>query len=343
MKTVVIGYDGSTCADTAIELVGSLAWGRETSVSLIAVVPDVRAIRSAWGAAIVGTSAQIDEQLTLQAKELLETPAARLRARGLACEPVVGRGRVPQAITELAKRVEADLIVVGSRGRGPIRSTVLGSVSQEVVDLAPSPVLVVRAPVVTSIVFGTDGSPCAQAAEQTLAALPFASGVAVRVVSVAEILRPLAIGIAPTVYHDALRWQSEYEAEALRVHQEIAEQAAGRLRAHGIVAASEARTGDPAAELLTAAAQAGADLIIVGSRGRTGLTRLVLGSVARRVVQHAKASVLITADRAAPDELGRRPASTHVATQGPDGEEQQAGSHPRPGGLAKANVALAVR
>ena len=304
MKNVVIGHDGSMCADTAVELVSSMAWAADASASLIAVVPDVRGIRSAWGVAIVGSSAQIDEQLVIQGQEALEAPAARLRAGGLACEPVVGRGRAPQAITELAERVKADLIVVGSRGLGPIRSTLLGSASQEVVDLAPCPVLVVRRPVVTQIVFGTDGSPGAQAAELTLATLPLAAPVAVRVVSVAEILRPLTIGVAPTLYRDAMAWQSEYEAEAVRVHEKIAGDAADRLRARGMNVTSEARAGDPAGELLAAATEAGADLIVVGSRGRTGLARLVLGSVARRVVQHAKASVLITVRPANPEEAG---------------------------------------
>ena len=323
MKNVVIGYDGSNCADTAVELVSSLAWRPDASVSLIAVVPDVRGVRSVWGAAIAGTSAQIDEQLSLQATELLETPAARLRDRGLACQPVVGRGRVPQAITELAERVKADLIVVGSRGLGTIGSTLLGSVSQEVVDLALSPILVVRAPIVTRIVFGTDGSPGAQAAEQTLVTLPVAAGVAVSVVSVAEILRPLAVGIAPTLYREAIAWQSEYEAEALKVHREIAQDAADRLRAHGMDATSDARAGDPAVELLAAATEVGADLIVVGSRGRTGLARLVLGSVARRVVQQAEASVLITIHSGTPAGI-RTPSASRQGASGRSGDRQAA-------------------
>lgn len=295
MKNIVVGYDGSSCADTAVDLVNSLAWGPDASVSLITVIPDVRKVRSVWGSAVVGSSAQVDAQLTTQGEEALEAPADRLRARGLTCARVVGRGQAPQEIAALAERDTADLIVVGSRGLGPIRSMLLGSVSQEVIDLAPTPVLVVRQPAVTRIVFGADGSPGAEAAEQTLAALPVPAGTAVRVVSVAEIIRPSTIGLAPALYGEAMAWQVESEADALRVHQKLAEDAADRLRAHGMQVTSEARAGDPAGELLAAATEAGADLIVVGSRGRTGLARLVLGSVARRVVQHAKASVLIAA------------------------------------------------
>jgi nucleotide-binding universal stress UspA family protein len=264
-------------------------------VTLITVIPDVRKVRSVWGSAVVGSSAQIDAQLTTQGQDALEAPVARLRAQGLACEPVVVRGQAPEGIAAVAESDTADLIVVGSRGRGPIRAMLLGSVSEAVIDLAPSPVLVVRTPAVTQVVFGTDGSPGAQAAEQSLMALPLAAGVAVRVVSVADIVRPSAIGLDPALYRDAMAWQVESEADALRVHQQVAQDAADRLRAHGMQVASEARAGDPAGELLAAATEVGADLIVVGSRGRTGLARLVLGSVARRVVQHAKASVLVAA------------------------------------------------
>jgi nucleotide-binding universal stress UspA family protein len=299
MKNIVIGYDGSTCADTAVELVSSLAWEPGASVSLITVVPDLRRVRSVWGSAIVGSAAQIDEQLTTQGRETLESPAARLRARGLACEPVVDRGRAPQVLTASTERVKADLIVVGSRGLGPIQSMLLGSVSQEVIDLAPAPVLIVRQPAVTQIVFGTDGSPGAEAAEQTLVALPVPAGTVVRVVSVAEIIRQSTVGLAPALYGQAMAWQVESEADARRLHQTLAEEAADRLRGRGMRVTSEARTGDPAGELLAAATEVGADLIVVGSRGRTGLARLVLGSVARRVVQHADASVLIASTPAA--------------------------------------------
>ena len=53
------------------------------------------------------------------------------------------------------------------------------------------------------------------------------------------------------------------------------------------------RKGDAAAEIITVAQESGADLVVVGSRGQTGLKRIVLGSVARNVVTAAGASVLI--------------------------------------------------
>ena len=57
------------------------------------------------------------------------------------------------------------------------------------------------------------------------------------------------------------------------------------------------RDGDAAGEIIAAAEQRGADLIVLGSRGRTGLTRLLLGSVARNVLSGSTASVLVVRDR----------------------------------------------
>ncbi len=293
MNPILVGYDGSDGANAAVELVGALASASGAPVLLVTAVPDIRAVRSAWGALVLDSAADIDRDLTAQAEATLAAPLARLRALGVRCDSLVARGRAPQVIASEASRVGAGLVVVGSRGLGPIRSAVLGSVSQEVVDLARCPVLVARGPRIARIILGTDGSPGAEAAERVLASLPIAGRVPVRVVSVAEVLRPLATGIAPTLYAEALAWQAEYEAEARRQQLRVAEDAAERFRAAGIDAEASVHTGDPAAELLTVA-DAPTDLVVVGTRGLTGMKRLALGSVARRVLHHAKASVLVT-------------------------------------------------
>ena len=291
MSRIVIGHDGSQGADIAVELAGSMAWAPGTEIILATVVPDVRAVRNAWGALIVGTSSDLDAQLLRAGRDVLVAPAARLSDVGLAVEARVLRGRPSEALTEAAREAGADFIIIGSRGLGTIESTLLGSVSQEVVDLAACPVLVARAPRVTRIVLGSDGSPAAAEAEQALVRLSPAAPITV--LSVAEVVRPWMTGVAPTMYRAALAAEAADEAEAMRVHEEIARTVAARLQAQGLHPTGEARLGDAAGELLAVADAAGADLIVLGSRGRTGLPRLALGSVARRVVQHATQSVLI--------------------------------------------------
>lgn len=292
MNEIVVGYDGSACADLAIDLVGGMPWD-DTSIRIVTAVPDLRAIRSAWGPLALADRGDIDRVLVLRGEELLKPPLERLRRRGLTCATSVLVGRPASVIAEEAARRRARLVVVGSRGLGPIRSTVLGSVSTELIDVVESPVLVARAASVSSIMFATDGSEGAATAGRTLASLPVARTIPVRVVSVSDHLRPWMLGIAPTLYLEALAAEAEDEARAREIHLEIAEEAAARLRDAGVAATAEVASGDPASTLIDRAESTGSDLIVLGTRGRTGLTRLLLGSVARRVVQHARASVLV--------------------------------------------------
>ena len=85
-----------------------------------------------------------------------------------------------------------------------------------------------------------------------------------------------------------------YGTAAQRRTTELAcEAAADRLRLAGLLAEPEVREGDPAQEIVTSAREHEAGLVVVGTRGQTGLRRLILGSVARKVLVHATCSVLV--------------------------------------------------
>jgi nucleotide-binding universal stress UspA family protein len=208
----------------------------------------------------------------------------------------VFEGRPATVVVEEADRTPADLVVVGSRGHGRLASLVLGSVSAEIVDRARQPVLVARSASLTRVVLAADGSPSAAHAERLVATWPLFASTPVRVVSVAEVVEPWRTGIAPTMYTQAIAAYQHDLEEARQHHERLAAEAAERLRAAGREAGSEGRTGDPPAEIVAAAEGFGADLVAMGSRGNTGVKRLVLGSVARDVVYGGTTSVLIARD-----------------------------------------------
>jgi nucleotide-binding universal stress UspA family protein len=293
MDRVLVGYDGSAGADEAVGLVMSLRLPSDTIVHVVTAVPTERELRSVWGRLIVGEASLLVRELSIQAEQGLDPVRQRVSDAGLTTETAVVPGRPPQVLVEEARHSRATLVAVGSRGLGPIASTLVGSVSSEVVDKAPCPVLVARSRSIRKILFATDGSRHAEVAEQVLASLPVARQVPVRVVSVAQVIRPLAVGIAPTMYGRVYAAQAEYEAASRTARAEVAASSVTRLRSSGIEASAELRVGDPAGEVLDAAHAFQADLIVVGSRGQTGLRRLVLGSVARRVLHHSSASVLV--------------------------------------------------
>jgi nucleotide-binding universal stress UspA family protein len=89
-------------------------------------------------------------------------------------------------------------------------------------------------------------------------------------------------------------------AELRERHAQAAAAMATRLSEIGISAGPKVRSGDAANEIIAAAAETHADLVITGSRCLHGLDRWLLGSVARNVLLHTAASVLIVRQNAAP-------------------------------------------
>jgi nucleotide-binding universal stress UspA family protein len=211
------------------------------------------------------------------------------------------RGRVASAIIDEAYDMAADLIVVGHRGHGPWESMLLGSVSAEVVDHAPCPVLVARDARTGPVVLADDGSLAARTAEDAITAWPILTGRPITVLSVAETGFPYTAAAAPGLYDQTM---TAYVADVEAARKEcaaIAETTTARLRDAGMSVTAEVRDGDPAHEIVEYARERGAGLIVIGTRGHTGLKRIILGSVARNVLLHATCSVLIVRARTVRD------------------------------------------
>ncbi len=283
---VLLATDGSASALVARDLVRSLAWPEGTTIRVIEVLrPPVLV-----DIAPLETDLKRMRALSGSVGEIAEP----LRRDGLTVEhELLEAGSVPEAVVEDAARFGADLVVVGNRGHGPIASMLLGSVAAAVTDHAPCPVLVSRRSVCAGVVFAEDGSSGAAEARRLLACWAPFRGLPVRVVSVAHVRVPFLSGIAPSLVEEARRLHEEMVTEARSAYGRLAAQSAGDLRVAGLAAESEVRSGDPAAEILAAARETGADLIVMGSRGQSGMQRLLLGSVARNVLLHADCSVLI--------------------------------------------------
>ena len=138
---VLLAYDGSDQAKHAIEQAGKqLGTGRAAIV--LTVWQPVETIAYAGFAAGIG---EMDTELKEQAESVAAEGAELARAAGFEPEPVVERGAGAwEQIVDLADQREAELIVVGSRGRSAIRSVLVGSVATAVVWHTKRPVLVVH-------------------------------------------------------------------------------------------------------------------------------------------------------------------------------------------------------
>ncbi len=289
---VLIAFDGSAGAAQAVALGEGIDWPAGSIVRVASIVEPAMLQVLPWTTGAVSPRVLEHDALAYVEAEQAAV-VGRLSAPDRTVDAVLLRDRPASGLVDQAREFSADLVGVGSRGHGPVASLLLGSVSAEVVDHAPCPVLVARRSTFERVVFATDGSETAAAAEDVLARWPIFAGLAIRVVSVADVVRPWTTGIAPTMYTQVLNAYAKDVAEAEAEHLGIATGSAKRLAGAGRRADAEMRNGDAAAEIIAVAHESGADLVVVGSRGRTGLERIVLGSVARNVLVGSDASVLV--------------------------------------------------
>ena len=189
-----------------------------------------------------------------------------------------------RALLEAGQR--ADLLVVGARGLGGFRGLLLGSVSQRCVHLATRPLVIVRADVGGRgrgrVVVGVDGT------DASRAALRWAmeeSRLRATALVVVHAWHEQMVGFESTgLAVDPTTWESSARALLDRMLGEV-----GGAEARG-VQRSVVHSG--AAEALVEASKT-AELVVVGNRGHGAFSRLVVGSVAGQVAQHARCAVAL--------------------------------------------------
>lgn len=293
---ILLATDFSTSAEAAQALVKGLTLPPGSRVRVVYAIEPVATIAAFASAAMLTMSDPLADQARGEVRALAEA----LEAPGVEADGAVGAGRAADVIVEECVSFRPDLLVVGSRGRGGLATNVLGSVSAEVVDRAPCPVLVARGRTLSRVVLAEDGLGPAAAAARVLTELPVFANANVRVVSVVDKPFPMLMPEAESASAAAAAVR-DHEASLMTLrmaHAAFARERAEALALHGLRATWEQREGSAASELIAAAREHRADCIVSGSRGQVGLRRLFLGSIARGVLLHAHCSVLIAHVRA---------------------------------------------
>jgi nucleotide-binding universal stress UspA family protein len=296
---ILLAIDGSAAAGRARDLVARLPWPTGSHIRIAAALEhssDLVGLRGMVGGD--GDSRDIETSTIRRLDDALEDSVGELTRPGITVDRVVLRGRPANAIVTEAKDFGADLIVMGNRGHSGMTAMLLGSVSAEVTTHAPCPVLVARRDRVARVLFATDGSPAAEHAEHVLSDWPVFRGLPVDVVSVAEVGMPWSTGMAPGVYDQVLESYSNAIDDARGQCLGFARQTADRFTETGYTAEAEVREGPPAEEIIATAGAHGTDLIVMATRGHTGLARVLFGSVARNVLLQAPCSVLVVREKA---------------------------------------------
>ena len=190
-----------------------------------------------------------------------------------------------EVIVWMAKEQNADLIVMGARGLGPVKERLFGSVSHRILTLAPCATLIVNGPVkaMKQILLPLQGPSDAEAAVRFLHLKPFHDAVEVTLLTVLPSTGPPRPGDAAG---------AAAAAEALEEQAAFIDGVAERLRAIGYQARGIAVTGTPSDTILQQATTQRSDLILMGTRGRQGIARFLLGSVSHAVLHQMPCPVL---------------------------------------------------
>jgi nucleotide-binding universal stress UspA family protein len=299
---VLLATDGSESSAVAAALAGNIPWPAGTSLDVVRVFGDGGSdiVAGPWPAIALGVSPDYEAAAIQDAEEALVALVESLRTPGLNVTHAVLRGQPADTLLDWIDRHRPDLVIVGNRGVSMLERTLLGSVSAALIDRSPVPVLVARRPTLARVVVAVDGSETASEAVATVRRWPFLAMTEIRTLSVAPAHASWWPSDLAGRTADVAAADRDATADNLLEHDTIAAEAAAIFRAVGFTAESEVRAGSPAYVVVAFAKDWDADLVVMGSHGRTGLARLLLGSVARNVLHHASCSVLVIRRHADP-------------------------------------------
>jgi nucleotide-binding universal stress UspA family protein len=240
---------------------------------------------------------QLIEDAKAEAASVVKRAADRLAAAGFRLFTETPAGSPKEVIAQYASQWSADLIMVGSHGHSVATRFLLGSVAQAVLRIATCSVEIVRHPAEASrgmrILLATDGSESSAKAVSSIANRPWPAQSEIRILSVA----PLLTTDVPSFVSSMRVPVPSVVDEVTKIARTRAEGAvadARKVLSGGALAVSEATpVEEPRAGILDEAKSWGADLIVLGSHGKHGLERLVMGSVSEAVAEYAHCSVEI--------------------------------------------------
>lgn len=280
---ILCASDGSPRAAAAVDKLCATFLADRVRVDLLAVASPRRGSPS--GRAAQERAAQFREQVVAEER--------RLRGAGFVVETSLRDGHPADQIVAFAEATGPDLVVLGSRAADGDGSGYSGRVAGSVARHAHVPVLIARDAVpIRSIVLGYDESPDSDRALSLVAQLPWRAAPEVAVCSAYEVGESLLPGVEGQT-GGAAGARAEDLAESRYAAEGIAAEAAARLRQGGISATGHSPHGRASAQLEILAAQLAADLIVVGSRGLSGVERFLLGSTSDELVVSARTSVLV--------------------------------------------------
>ena len=281
---ILVPTDGSDCAQAAVGYAEDLARRYDATVHALCVA-DSRLLENA---------PHYDE-VKKEREATAERTCNDLSAAGIQVERAVRTDVPHEAILRYARAHDIDLVVMGTHGRTGVERFLLGSVTEKVLRLSDVPVLTVKAdadaeedadggatPLFSDVLVPTDGSEGALAAVDPALSVVAAYDATLHTISVADVR-----SLGPDVRTDTILDQL---VEAARAAVDDVETRAREAGVDSVATAVE--VGYPYAELKTYVEDHDVDLVVMGTHGRSGISRYLLGSVTEKLVRTSPVPVM---------------------------------------------------
>ena len=287
-EKLLLATDGSQFSEGAVREAIRLAKQCSSKLSAISVIetnPEYETI-----------APQLLEKAEKSARQHLEAVKERAKKEGVECATSILEGEDSfNYISEEAKKGKASIIIMGRRGKTGLKRLTMGSTTARVIGHAPCNVLVVPSAAEVAfknIVVATDGS------RYSTAAASEAIGIAKRNNSALTVIAVVPAELAtPTDVDFGMGQRDKLVDQVMRDAEKNAKAVKEAAQTAGVTVQAFVMTGKPADAIIETARDKKADLIVVGSHGRTGLDKLLMGSVAERVIVLSACAVLVVKGR----------------------------------------------
>ncbi len=283
---ILLAVDGSDASYEAVRALQHLSPAEELVVLYALNIP-----RLAYPATTPGIhkdfAVEVERAMREEGEQIMKRAASLLPPHFGSISKRIETGLPADVILSEAERLQADLIVLGSRGLGPIKELALGSVSHRITTHATCATLVVKSPMrrFRHVLVPVESPEDAKAVTAFFAKKPFKETVKVTALHVIPFAQP--------AWPVGVMLPESFRKEMVSEFTKFANEVATQLSSAGYPANGLAILGTPSVAILEKASAIEADLIVMRTQSRPAISRFFLGSVSHTVVHQANCSVLL--------------------------------------------------
>jgi nucleotide-binding universal stress UspA family protein len=278
-RKILVAVDGSNSSRNAFRQACRIARSDESWITAVTAIP---LFQDQFD--VISTKEKVSSALTREGENILSDIKKIAGEEDVFVKVKLEEGSPADTIIEIADENNFDLIVIGRHGKSRIERVLMGSVTARVIGHTPKDVLVVPDNAEIGwqkILLTTDGSKYNKAAAERAIDIAKGYGSEFKIVSVVD--------VPPEFYAEAANAVDDMVNKAKGYVDDVKKKA----ETEGVKTEVFVREGESYRIIIDLAVEQGVEIIVMGSHGRTGLERLLMGSVTEKVIGYASCPVLV--------------------------------------------------